>query len=90
MENHIWKLGGGTVRLCAEVDIPEEGQLILFFETEEKWGRYFVTELSDAFVLAVLKRAMKRKWDISFETPMSEGLCYQLTTYGIPILSDMT
>lgn len=81
---------GGTARLCAEIDIPKEGRLTLFFETEEKWGQYFVTELSDAFILAVLKRAMKKKWDICFETPMSEDLCYQLTTYGIPILSDMT
>lgn len=80
----------GTVKLCAQVEVPREGQGILFFEVDKKWGEYLVTELSDAFVLAVLKRAMSNGWDICFETPMSEDLCYQLTTYGIPVLSGMT
>lgn len=76
------------VRLCAPIEIPQEGKKLLFFEVEQKWGKYLVDEFSDAFVLAVLKRAMKNSWDISFETPMSEELCYQLEEYGIKILSD--
>lgn len=74
-------------RLCAPVEIPGKGSMTLFFETDIKWDKYFVDELSDAFVLAVLKRAMKNDWNILFETPMSEELCYQLETYGIPVLS---
>lgn len=82
--------GKGTVRLCAQVKAPGEQQTKLFFEVDKKWGEYLVTELSDAFVLAVLKRAMKHGWDICYETPMSEDLCYQLTAYGIPVLSGLT
>lgn len=57
----------------------------LFFEVGHKWGIYLTEELSDAFVLAVLKLAMEKGCDIIYETPMSETLKYQLEIYLIPV-----
>lgn len=81
------KEANGFSRLCAPVIVPQTGQITLFYEVAQQWGKYFVDERSDSFVLAILKRAMKNAWDISFEAPISEELCYQLEMQGIPILS---
>ena len=75
---------GEIYRLCAKIKINDKEDM-LYFEVEEKWGKYLVTEYSDPFILAVLERAMKNKWNIKFEQPMSEDLYYGLTTYTIPI-----
>jgi hypothetical protein len=90
----------GWERLCAEITIntsqsagkESENEITtthqtLYFEVESKWSKYFVTEISDPFVLAVIERAMKNSWDIECATPMSEDLYYSLSTYAIPVLA---
>lgn len=71
-------------RLCANMKIQNKTQT-LFFEVEDCWAKYLVTENSDAFILGILEKAMKNNWDIQFEKPMSEELFYGLTTYTIPV-----
>lgn len=77
-------MNDGKVRLCAELNI--EGALqTLYFEVDEKWKPYLVTENSDAFILGILEKAMKNSWDVCFEQPMTEDMYYGLTTYTIPV-----
>ena len=56
----------------------------LYFEVEEKWGKYLTPEVSDAFVLALLEYAMENSCNLHFETPMTEDLKYQIERYLIP------
>ena len=91
MGNNLVKIGkpyttmnDGYARLCAEIDLNGEKK-VYYYQVDEKWGKYLTVEYSDPFVLAVIKKAMKHSWDISYETPMSEDLYYQLTTYLIPV-----
>ncbi len=83
-EPYIKDLGNGKTRLCAEVVVNKVPQT-LYFEVDNCWAKYLVSELSDPFVLGVIERAMKNSWDISFATPMSENLYYSLTTYLVPV-----
>lgn len=76
-----------TARLEADTEWEIDGSNVVFtafFEVEKCWGEYLVSELSDAFVLALLELAMEKGCDIYYQAPMSEDLKYQLETYLIP------
>lgn len=78
----------GHSRLSADTVWMYDGQTIekeIFFEVEEKWGKYLVAERSDAFVLALLELAMEKNCDIEYEAPMTETLKYQLEKYLIAV-----
>lgn len=79
-KNHEVRLYANTVWDDGE----KREELLLFFCVDEEWGKYFVTEYSDAFVLAILENAMNGGYDIRFEQPLSEDLFYQLERYLIP------
>lgn len=81
---YIEEMDNGKARLCANLSINGNMQVI-YFEVDNCWKKYLVTENSDAFILAVLEKAMKNSFDISFEQPVSEELYYGLVTYTIPI-----
>lgn len=81
---YIQQMNDNKVRLCSDANINGEKKQ-LYFEVDKKWEKYLVTEYSDPFVLAVIKKAMKHSWDIHFEQPMSESLHYNLTSYMIPV-----
>lgn len=84
-------LDNGYTRLVADIIWPIDGKMtedFFFYEVENKWAKYFITERSDAFVLTLLTLAMEKNLDIYYETPMSEDLKYQIETYIIKILSD--
>ncbi len=83
-EPYIKEMENGKTRLCADVKVNDEPQT-LYFEVDDCWAKYLVTEVSDSFVLGIIERAMKNSWDISFAAPMSEDLYYSLTTYMIPV-----
>ncbi|MEG0687791.1 MAG: hypothetical protein RR466_03795 [Hungatella sp.] len=72
------------VRLCAEL-VTNDATQTMYFEVDSPWKQYLVTELSDAFILGILEKAMKNSYDIFFEQPMSEDLYYSLRTYLIPV-----
>lgn len=76
----------GKTRLNAKI-LWQGKEQILWLEVEKEWGKYFVDELSDPFILAVLKKAMKYNANIEYEQPMSEDLKYSLQTYLIPVYS---
>lgn len=84
---YIEKKENNKTRLCANT-IWRAGEkteeILLFFEADIEWGKYFVTEVSDAFVLAILENAMNGGYDVYFEQPLSEDLYYQLERYLIP------
>ena len=52
---------------------------------DSEYGEYLTWERSDAFVVALLYYAMIKQRDIEWETPCSEQLIYQLSTYFIPV-----
>lgn len=81
---YIKEMDNGKARLCSALSINGRKQ-IMYFEVDSRWKKYLVTENSDAFVLAILEKAMKNSFDISFEQPLSEELYYGLVTYTIPV-----
>lgn len=81
---YIEEKSNGKARLCANISINGEIQVI-YFEVDNSWKKYLVIENSDAFILAVLEKAMKNSLDISFEQPVSEEMYYGLVTYTIPV-----
>ncbi len=96
MEKGVIKIGkpyvthseeNGTARLCAEVEYKGETRT-LYYETDEKFSEYYCYERSDAFVLGLLHSAMFNDEDIICETPITEQLYFQLTTYYIPIVAE--
>lgn len=79
-----------AVRLNSDIKMQfgnDTYERTFFYEVEKRWGKYLVTEISDAFVIAFLELAMEKDADIYFDTPASEDLIYNLQTYMIPILA---
>ena len=90
LEDHIRDDGGKYVRLAVDIKwIDEAGEMNdnLYYEVEEKYGKFFVTELCDDFVLSLIEIAMEKGYSIHHKAPISEDLKYQLERYFIPILS---
>ncbi len=77
---------GRMSRLCTPVELDSH-KSILWFETEEKYEQYFVTDRADAQVAGLLTMAMERGQDIISELPVSRRLLYQLNDYLIPALA---
>lgn len=73
-------------RLCAEVTIGEEKKLF-YYEVDDKWADALCCERTDAFLISLLQYAMANKYDISWETPVTDRLIYQLRTIFIPVIS---
>ena len=81
-----------SVQLCANVTMEnpnskKEETKICYFEFDIKYKKYLCDERSDAFVMGLLTTAMENDMDIEFESPISEKLYYQLSTYYIPLVS---
>ena len=77
----------GQTRLCADLSLNGKGTT-LWFGVEDAQAQYLCFQRSDAFVMALLPTAMRKGYDIVFQTPMSERLYYQLTQYLIPTVCD--
>ena len=63
------------------------GEYSLYFEVDQKFGKYFATELSDSCVVCVLMYAMEHNLNIESEGPISERIYNQLNRYLIPAIS---
>ena len=74
---------GDRKRLGAEVVVDGVSHE-LWFEVEEKYGKYLCAERSDAFVLAMLQYAFRLGHDVKTETPMTDRLYEQLTDQFLP------
>ena len=59
----------------------------VWFEVDNKYGDYLVTERSDAYVIGLLNLAMRLGQDIKCLVPMSDELHYNITTKLIPSLA---
>lgn len=59
----------------------------LWFEVERQYAPFLCTERSDAYIIGLLSWAMRNGHDITCETPVSEELHYQLTSFLIPALT---
>ena len=77
----------GQCRLCADIMLNGKGTT-LWFGVDEAQGDYLCADRSDAFVMALLPAAMRGGHEIVCQTPMSERLHYQLSTFLIPTLCD--
>lgn len=74
-------------RINTRIDMGEKTE-ILWFETEECYGKYFDTERGDAFAVMLFYWAMKNGHDITFECVLSENLYYNLQYYMINALAN--
>lgn len=72
-------------RLTCSIDIDGKKDT-LFFECEEKWKKYLLTERADAFVVLLLPVAMREKHDIVSNLPVTEKLKENLEKMFIPTL----
>ena len=85
IEIEIPKMSTSAGRYRLSADISVDGQTnTLWFEVEEKFGRYLCHERSDAFVLAMLQYAFRHGHDIKSKSPMTDRLYGQLTEQFLP------
>lgn len=76
----------GCSRLLFDYAIDGEAEQI-YFEVEEKYGKYLCYELADPFIIAFLPYAMLRDFNIKSKLPATEDLLYNLNMYLIPTLA---
>lgn len=79
------KTCNGRSRLSAKIDVDGDVREV-WFEVEEKYGKFLCFERSDAFLVALLNWAMRERCDFVCEAPVGEELLYQIRTYLIPSL----
>lgn len=77
------------VRLCAKLELPDR-ERIAWFEVDQEYEPYLVTDRADAFVTAFLTAAMRAGEDIVSEAPVTKRLLYQLNQQLIPALTART
>lgn len=58
-----------------------------FLTGTTKYGRYFVDEVSDAYLVCLLLYAMENDYDLSFEGALSEDLYIQINEYLMPAIA---
>lgn len=63
-----------------ESEFLPEGKIEIFFRTEKNWGRYFVHETCDTFLLASILPAMRHGESIYLDCEVSERLLYNVRT----------
>lgn len=73
-------------RLCSDIRI-DGNKKVFYYEVEKEYGMYLCTERSDAFLVSLVQYAMSNNLDISWETPVTERLAYQLRMIFIPVIS---
>ena len=73
------------VRLCADVELNETIKT-LWFEFDESYAKYVVKDRCDAFLVALLPIALRKKKDIICNSTVSEELLHNIRTVLIPSL----
>ena len=77
---------GEKVRLCSNISI-EGASRIFYYEVDKEWESALCTTRSDAFLVSLVQYAMANGYNISWEVPVTDRLCYQLRTIFIPVIS---
>ena len=78
----------GCFFYCSNITDEKSGlNKEIFYKTTEEYGSYFTEELSDAFLVAMLVKAIGTGQDIKIEGFISERLYYTLTNTLIGIIS---
>ena len=78
-----------TARIAKENNGLPEGEISLWFQTEEENGKYLICDRSDAFVVSLLYTAVSTGYEIYSDVPVSSCLLYQLNEYLLPSLAEM-
>lgn len=77
---------GDAVRIESNLRIEKDKMqkdFLLFVETSREWGKYFVTDRADAFVVGILLYAMGGGHDIKCNIPISSELKFMLENHLI-------
>lgn len=78
---------GTTSRLCMDVEYNQT-MTTLWFEVDNKFGKYLCDELADSFLCALLFFAMEHNENIEVVgVPASDILLFNLKNYFIPTIS---
>lgn len=75
----------GKIKICCDIDVNAETQS-LYFLVDSLYEKYITVDRADAFLVMLLYFAMRDGHDISFESPLSEQLLYQVQVYLIDAL----
>lgn len=73
-------------RLQVEYDLNGKTE-VLWYEVSLEYGYYLTIERTDAFVVALLSKAIQDGYDIKVKGCLSERLYYTLNKYLIPVLA---
>lgn len=77
---------GDAVRIESNLHIEKDkmqSDFLLFVETTKQYGKYFVTDRADAFVVGILLYAMGNGHDIKCNIPISSELKFMLENHLI-------
>lgn len=92
-KENILENGQAFVRVTARISKEEKGtpagEMSIWFQTDEEYGKYLTDDRADAFVVGILYTALSTGCDIHSEVPVSSGLLYQLNEYYLPSLAGM-
>lgn len=69
------------------VDEVQNINEIVWFQTSLEFGKFFVDEVADPFLVALVMPAIRYKEDITVNAKVSEQLYYNLVHYVIPYIS---
>lgn len=78
----------GKVRLQAKFEFAG-AENVLWYETDEKFGRYMTTERIDAFLVGLLWLGIRNGVNIKVNGPLSAKLFYGLNHYLIPLIAQI-
>lgn len=85
MKPYIEDLDNKTRCIC-NIDVDGD-QRTVWFEVDNKYRDYLVTERADAYVIGLLHWCMLNNHDIKCEVPTTDELLYNIKTILIPSLS---
>lgn len=78
---------GNRTQLIAKITESDKPSYELWYETSAEYGKYFVSDRIDAFLVALLPYAMQNCLDIISDSTVSEKLELQISKFLMPILS---
>ena len=74
------------IYVCSKVD-DDGNEYVIRIGTSFEYAKYLVDDRLDAFVVALLPKAMRGNKNIRCVAPVSSDLLYQINEYLIPVLS---
>lgn len=72
---------------CRFIDEAQGIDETIWYRTSVTWGRYFVDEVADPYLVLALLLALKFDEDIEIEAPVSEQLYYNTIKFILPLLA---